>query len=166
MFPLSYEFFSVWIWAKYQNSLIANKYDKPISGQCSYFILSKNTKKVPGIIKLEHWPEVGYCVKAITFKWHKHQPEVFCRNGVLKNFAKFPVFLLNKIAVLANFIKKETLAQEFSCEICEIFKNNFFTEYLWTTTFEMRSYSRKSIFSCNFSTFAKSVIRTKKFFKN
>ena len=29
-----------------------------------------------------------------------------------------------------SFIKKETLAQVFSCEICEIFKNNFFTEHL------------------------------------
>ena len=25
-----------------------------------------------------------------------------------------------------NFIKKEALAQVFSCEFCEIFKNNFF----------------------------------------
>ena len=32
-----------------------------------------------------------------------------------------------------NFIKKETLAQVFSCEFCEIFKNTFFTEHLWTT---------------------------------
>ena len=29
-----------------------------------------------------------------------------------------------------NFIKKETLAQVFSCEFCEIFKNTFFTEQL------------------------------------
>ena len=29
-----------------------------------------------------------------------------------------------------NFIKKETLAQVFSCEFCEIFKNTFFTEHL------------------------------------
>ena len=27
-----------------------------------------------------------------------------------------------------NFIKKETLAQVFSCEFCEISKNTFFTE--------------------------------------
>ena len=33
-----------------------------------------------------------------------------------------------------NFIKKETLAQVFSCEFCEIFKNTFFTEQLRTTT--------------------------------
>ena len=32
-----------------------------------------------------------------------------------------------------NFIKKETLAQVFSCKFCEISKNTFFTEHLWTT---------------------------------
>ena len=32
-----------------------------------------------------------------------------------------------------NFIMKETLAQVFSCEFCEISKNTFFTEHLWTT---------------------------------
>ena len=32
-----------------------------------------------------------------------------------------------------NFIKKEILAQVFSCEFYEIFKNTFFTEHLWTT---------------------------------
>ena len=35
-----------------------------------------------------------------------------------------------------NFIKKETLAQVFSCEFCEISKNNFFTEHLWATASE------------------------------
>ena len=29
-----------------------------------------------------------------------------------------------------NSIKKETLAQVFSCELCEISKNTFFTEHL------------------------------------
>ena len=32
-----------------------------------------------------------------------------------------------------NFIKKESLAQVFSCEFCEISKNSFFIEYFWTT---------------------------------
>ena len=32
-----------------------------------------------------------------------------------------------------NFIKKETLAQVFSYEFCEISKNTFFTKHLWTT---------------------------------
>ena len=32
-----------------------------------------------------------------------------------------------------NFIKKETLAQVFFCEFCEISKTNFFTEHVWAT---------------------------------
>ena len=32
-----------------------------------------------------------------------------------------------------NFIKKEIVAQVFSCEFCEIFKNTFFIEHLWMT---------------------------------
>ena len=32
-----------------------------------------------------------------------------------------------------KLIKKETLAQVFFCGICEIIKNTFFTEHLWTT---------------------------------
>ena len=35
-----------------------------------------------------------------------------------------------------NFIKKETLTQVLSCEFCEISKNTFFTERLWTTASE------------------------------
>ena len=42
---------------------------------------------------------------------------------------KTPVqsFFFNKVAGLqaSNFIKKETLAQMFSCELCEIFNNTF-----------------------------------------
>ena len=30
----------------------------------------------------------------------------------------------------SNFVKKEILAQVFSCKFCEIFKNTFFTEYI------------------------------------
>ena len=36
-----------------------------------------------------------------------------------------------------NFIKKETLAQVFSCGFCEISKNTSFTEHLWTTASEV-----------------------------
>ena len=28
-------------------------------------------------------------------------------------------------------VKKETLAQVFSCKFCEVFKSTFFIEYLW-----------------------------------
>ena len=47
------------------------------------------------------------------------------------------VFFLTKLQVAGleacNFIKKGTLAQVFSCGFCEISKNTFFTEHLWTT---------------------------------
>ena len=39
----------------------------------------------------------------------------------------------NTLALAYNFIKKETLAQVFSCEFCKIFKNTLFTEHLWAT---------------------------------
>ena len=68
---------------------------------------------------------------------NKQPPEVFYKKGVLKNLAKFTgkklcqsLFL---IKLQDNFIKKETLAQGFSCEFYEIFKNTFFTEHLQTT---------------------------------
>ena len=47
-------------------------------------------------------------------------------------------FLINLQAVY-NFIKKETLAQVFSREFCEISKNIFFTEHLWATASVIRT---------------------------
>ena len=43
-------------------------------------------------------------------------------------------FLIKLQAWACNFIKKETLAQAFSCEFSEISKNVFFTEYVWAAT--------------------------------
>ena len=37
-----------------------------------------------------------------------------------------------------NFIKKEALAQVFSCEFCQISKNTFFKEHLWATASTLR----------------------------
>ena len=46
-----------------------------------------------------------------------------------------PESFFNKVEGLkaSNLIKKETLAQVFSCEFCEISKATFSTEYLRTT---------------------------------
>ena len=60
--------------------------------------------------------------------------EVFCRKGVLRNFANSQkntcarVFFLIKLQALGLqlYEKKETLAQVFSCEFYEISKNTFF----------------------------------------
>ena len=66
--------------------------------------------------------------------------ECSMEKGVLKNFAKFTgkhqsqSLFFNKVTCLEeclfaayNFIKKETMAQVFSCEFREIFKSTFFT---------------------------------------
>ena len=57
---------------------------------------------------------------------------MFCKKGFSKNFAKFTGkhlcqgLFFNKVACQTrNFIKKETLAQVFFCEFCEISKNTF-----------------------------------------
>ena len=43
------------------------------------------------------------------------------------------LFFIKLQASAGNFIERETLAQVFSCEFCEILKNSFFTEHLWAT---------------------------------
>ena len=50
---------------------------------------------------------------------------------VLRNFTKFT-------GKVCNFLKKESLAQVFSCEFCEISKNTFYTEHLQTTAPRLR----------------------------
>ena len=58
---------------------------------------------------------------------------MFCKKGVFRNFAKFTEkhlyqrLFFNEVAGLAcNFVKKESLAQVFSCEFSGISKNTFF----------------------------------------
>ena len=52
--------------------------------------------------------------------------------GVLRDLEKFTGKHLCFNA--CNFIKKEAMAQVFSCEFCQISKNTFFTEHLCATT--------------------------------
>ena len=68
-------------------------------------------------------------------------PQVFYKKGVLRYFTKFTgkylcqSLFFNEVEA-CNFIKKETLAQVFSCGLCENSKNTFFTEHLWTTVLD------------------------------
>ena len=68
-----------------------------------------------------------YCVM-----FRSSRPEVFCKKGVLdisqnsqENIYARISFLIKLQASVCNFIKKETLAQVFSCEFCEVSKNTF-----------------------------------------
>ena len=70
----------------------------------------------------------------------KQPPNVFYEERCSQKFHKIhrktpvPQSLFKPQA--CKFIKKETLAQVFSCDFCEVFKNTFFTEHLWTTASE------------------------------
>ena len=65
-----------------------------------------------------------------NYFYKSNRQEVFCKKGLLRNFAK----LTGKhLCQACNFIKTETLAQVFSCEFSEISKSTFFKEYIWAT---------------------------------
>ena len=71
----------------------------------------------------------------------KQPPEVFCKKGVLRNFAKFTgkhlcqSFFFNKVSGprTATLLKKRLWRSVFSCEFCEISRDIFFTEHLRET---------------------------------
>ena len=73
--------------------------------------------------------------------------QIFFKIAALKNFAILSrktcvaEYLFNKVAGMkvCIFIKKETPAQLFSCEYCEIFKNTYFEEWQMRTTTSDRS---------------------------
>ena len=94
------------------------------------------------------------------------RPEVFCKKGVIKNFTKFKgkhlyqsLFLIKLHAWACNFIKKETLAQVFSCKFCQILKNTYFYRIPLVAASELKS---KHIF--NSATFLNMSSKTIKVF--
>ena len=50
----------------------------------------------------------------------------------MNNFAEL------QLLTMMEYLKKETLAQMFPCEFCEISKNTFVTEHLCTTASEVK----------------------------
>ena len=67
----------------------------------------------------------------------KQSPELFYKEGIHKNSAKFTrkhlcQSLFFERPETCNFIEKESLTQVFSCEFWEIFKNTYFEEHLRT----------------------------------
>ena len=60
-------------------------------------------------------------------------PEVFCKNGVLKNFPKITgkrlcqsLFFNKVVGLRSETLLKRDSGIEVFCEFCEIFKNSFF----------------------------------------
>ena len=54
-----------------------------------------------------------------------------CVNNIWFYLHLYLILITSVQAETCNFIKKETLAQVFSCKFCEMVKNTFFTEHLW-----------------------------------
>ena len=73
--------------------------------------------------------------------WIRHSQvatrKVLCKNVFLESHkihrkTPVPESIFNKVVGLSrNFIKKEILAQMFSCAFCEISKSTFFIEHVW-----------------------------------
>ena len=74
------------------------------------------------------YPFVSYCIFAGT----EAGPKVLCKKKVFLKVFFRKVF---NYSFLINLIKKETPAQVFSCEFCEILRNTFFTEHFRTIDF-------------------------------
>ena len=80
----------------------------------------------------------------ISVKESRSSHQMCSLKAFLKNFAKLTgkylcqSLFFNEVAGLrsATSLKKEAVAQVFSCDFCEIFKNTFFTEHLWATASE------------------------------
>ena len=60
--------------------------------------------------------------------FQKHPPEVLYRERCPLKFHKIHRKIPLPESESCNLIKKEILAQVFSCEFCEIFKNPFFLQ--------------------------------------
>ena len=73
------------------------------------------------------WSYIQPMVKQSEYpKTRSSRPDVFCKKGFLRNFAKF----IGKHLCRPGTLFKKRLTRVFSCEFCEISKNTFFTEHL------------------------------------
>ena len=89
--------------------------------QCFYF--RNNSRKLD--IKKANKFLILWVISTMA-KFRSSRPEVFCKKGVLKNFAKFTWKYLCQSLFFNKVAKKETLSQLFSCKFCRIVKNTFF----------------------------------------
>ena len=96
-----------------------------------------------------------YCTSNFDDSHRRSHRKYSIRKDVPRNFAKFTgkhlcQSLLKFRPQACNFIKKETLAQAFSCKFCEISKNTFFTELLRATASDSHSGSvrKESLRNC------------------
>ena len=98
-FPLTSSICLLFLPLKMQGRLRQTK----VYYSCFYFVWKEKTHKALYVAAVKTLFSSAYVI-GIT---RSSRPEVFCKKA-------------------CNFIKKETLAQVFSCKVCEISKNTFF----------------------------------------
>ena len=100
--------------------------------------MSEISRKKVGFFFKYKWP-FSSLANPLLRNFRSSRSEVFCKNAVFKNFAKFTgkhlcqYLFLNKVACLSlEVFKKETLAQVFSSKFFKFCKNTtLFIEHLW-----------------------------------
>ena len=94
------------------------------------------------LTKLETFSKIGLIV---TSSRSSHQ-RCSIKESVLKIFTKFTG---KHLCQACNFIKKEILAQVFSCEFCEIFKSIFFYRTHLVTVSVINIMTKRNSFPTN-----------------
>ena len=95
------------------------------------------------IVKHDFFPSTGFWNQRKVYYFEaftrSSRPEVFCKKGFLRNFAKFTGkhlcqrLFFNKVAVLrpATLSKKRLWHRCFPVNFVEFLRTSFFTEHLW-----------------------------------
>ena len=107
-----------WVWKSEILVLESNKFKKSlIMWNLKMRIFRTDCVKV--LYKISVLSKCAYSFYVVIISLHRSsRPEVFCKKCFLRKCAKF-----TRKHLCQNFIKKEALAQVFSCEFCKMFKN-------------------------------------------
>ena len=95
------------------------------------WLISENQSRINRSIRSQIFFKIDF-TKNFTNLTEKH----LCVGVSFFFKKKTPLFLIKLQAFQSKACKKETLAQVFHSEFCEISKNTFFTEHLWATASE------------------------------
>ena len=107
-----------WVWKSEILVLESNKFKKSlIMWNLKMRIFRTDCVKL--LYKISVLSKCVYSFYVVIISLHRSsRPEVFCKKCFLRKCAKF-----TRKRLCQNFIKKEALAQVFSCEFCKMFKN-------------------------------------------
>ena len=107
-----------WVWKSEILVLESNKFKKSlIMWNLKMRIFRTDCVKL--LYKISVLSKCVYSFYVVIISLHRSsRPEVFCKKCFLRKCAKF-----TRKHLCQNFIKKEGLAQVFSCEFCKMFKN-------------------------------------------